>query len=1413
MKYQPLDLSFIANRNSAQQDSTRNIAQMLLANSGWSDLANATQEQIAQQVSAMNAPHRVSGISRVLDLLSTPTYTIANSLENALAGHQKDNQNSVLSDIGDTLLGGTKGAGKGFLAGLRGTFGTDSAAGNPADKTHFVDVLNRLNLHMSTDEALDPANYDKVKTALSKMKVNQLGGNGKDNLYYPNGVTDKDVQNYFKKMGIIGIFDDVISDPLNLVNPASILGGAKDAIFGARKTADVASGLREANNANKFADQGRLIPTPPADIVKSVSGKLNATPYNPSATQGVGKIRSVGTTIIPNVENDLQLGRKLADARVIEYPKGQKFNTTRIADQKFRAENPSGTALSRKTQKELSSRILRIISSGDPDWLNKVYSQVHNAFKGEYVPQHTYDLFERVNAVSESRKIHPKQFMKQLVVDIPRRIAADSTHAAIESARKAGAEISPAQQIVNTGKGTDVILQKMAELPKPLKSKQTDIAANVIQKYQSRILGNQAPTTERIPGAMNRAISSGTNARYSGPQQVNMLQTILHSYRHTGSPKKFDSATRILEHIENYFKAKGAIPFSTVRISEGVNLDLSKVLKAIGPQAAMMNRNLLTKILAGDSDAMASLPADAIQRIENLKAGEALASAPGVKAGIDHGKEIGSLVAKAPMAPARKIPIIQNVIKNTKLAAINAGGGEAGAYIAGRYIRDHFNMAGPIDLVYKNTKLDTAAVLAEAAKTNAKFTRVDPKQIKRLNSSLASQMQSPPVHQLSGIIGVGARVADWFGARFNAAYGNADFRPIFLKHQASAYSTAALRSRYINGLRRQFGADPDLWSNAMKSAQGNLPPVGIDEVDALSQEIQKTMESLFGGSGIREGAMAEATVATRSRLTMNELNSSLKRFGLGGFKFTNESAVKDAAGISQDYSQGIDWLKSWESWTIQDPYKFLHQIQSAVEYAAREKLMFDEIASRFGSFAKLGSGKNAVKYGINHPRLKGVYFTEEGARQGETFLRMLKEINSPTSKGLQHVQHVLSKFKAAVTVYWPAHHVNNLIGDTFMNWYAGVNSITPYTMAIKVMRSQKGVYKDIEELSTITSPNALREAIEGMQSVRGLNAKAVGNQVIFTMRNGERVSNDMVATAARKVGILPSGRVLEDVQTDTSGILDRIGLPGRYRGRGQQFVHAMSETRDHFPRYAQFINELMNSTKPFEQAIEDAGSMVRKWHPDGMDITQFERNVAKTVLPFYSWMRKAIPLMIETALTSPGKIKAYPQLIEAIQIYNGITPEDDISQPFPTDQLFPDWLREKGIGPIMGGPGNYTVINPAIPSQDVLSSMFVPKKTAEGYLNPLIKDPIELLQGHEMMTDQGIGGNNSQSVLDYLLKQTPVVNNIGRASGAFGVSQAGSQSSEIQNLLNLLGARMTDTGPYQKSAQFDLREYLKNRRK
>jgi hypothetical protein len=203
----------------------------------------------------------------------------------------------------------------------------------------------------------------------------------------------------------------------------------------------------------------------------------------------------------------------------------------------------------------------------------------------------------------------------------------------------------------------------------------------------------------------------------------------------------------------------------------------------------------------------------------------------------------------------------------------------------------------------------------------------------------------------------------------------------------------------------------------------------------------------------------------------------------------------------------------------------------------------------------------------------------------------------------------------------------------------------------------------------------------------------------------------------------------------------------------------------------------------------------------------------KRVMPFYSWTRKAIPLAIEATIFAGPKVMAYPRLMEALALANGVDPAQGTTDLFPTDQMFPDWVRDRGIGPILGGAGNYTVVNPSTPILDTLTLLGHPGQSSIDMMNPMMKVPIEVNQGATLGRQVPIGDTNS-AWMDYAAKQIPIVSQAGRASGQFGVSESTRAEGfpNYTNILNLLtGAKAVNTGKYQKSAQFDLRDYLKQK--
>jgi hypothetical protein len=112
-----------------------------------------------------------------------------------------------------------------------------------------------------------------------------------------------------------------------------------------------------------------------------------------------------------------------------------------------------------------------------------------------------------------------------------------------------------------------------------------------------------------------------------------------------------------------------------------------------------------------------------------------------------------------------------------------------------------------------------------------------------------------------------------------------------------------------------------------------------------------------------------------------------------------------------------------------------------------------------------------------------------------------------------------------------------------------------------------------------------------------------------------------------------------------------------------------------------------------------------------------------------------------------------------------------------------------------------------------LAQLGNPGQTGIDMLNPLVKVPIETAQG-QTLGDASQPLQTNQQWMDYFAKQIPVVSTAGRVSGQIGVSNSTRQEGfpNNTNLINALtGLKMVNTGKYQKSAQFDLRDYFKQK--
>ena len=629
------------------------------------------------------------------------------------------------------------------------------------------------------------------------------------------------------------------------------------------------------------------------------------------------------------------------------------------------------------------------------------------------------------------------------------------------------------------------------------------------------------------------------------------------------------------------------------------------------------------------------------------------------------------------------------------------------------------------------------------------------------------------------------RVATWWGQE--------DLRPFSLSAIGSNLATCMIRGKVLDNIFKPYSLDQRL--QAMKSVQGFQ--TGTDEVTELSNQINRLMSNLVDPKG---------SVLSRSGIPMQSLNKWVKFYGLDPV-FTNKS-IKTITGETVDFSKGTDWLNSWKALDIEeDPKIWMFKLQQAVEQATREKALFDELGERFGALSPGNSFNNKI---IGYPYIEKYYFPREIAVQ---IPRVIKDWSIPAFKTsnplIKQYDRVLSMWKAGVTIYRPGHHIRNMVGDVYLGWMDGVNTLKPYQLAVRTQRFMKNSYKDLINIDQLVDLKLLPKTLSTPHS----------NDVLFHNRSGVPFKVDQIVAAAHNKGLFEHAKTLED-------LID-IGESSKFKpfgGKVQGVARGASELQSHNTRLAHFIDKIMKSRgSNLEDIFEQAARRARKWHPSGLDLTQFEKTYLRRLIPFYSWIRKSTPLLIEGLLMNPGKAVIPSKIFDSIQTSQGIETPNGRSDPFPIDQMFPDWIRSEGVGPVgipsglLGSfsnqqPPGYVMAGAGLnPLTQLLSQVESPGRTIATSLTPGIQIPMELLTGRKAFTQEPITGPEARpgALQQYIGEQLPVVKAVQGVTGLtpFGTetkykSQTGTSNKEaLINWLTASGIR--STGPYIKQARYE----------
>ena len=588
---------------------------------------------------------------------------------------------------------------------------------------------------------------------------------------------------------------------------------------------------------------------------------------------------------------------------------------------------------------------------------------------------------------------------------------------------------------------------------------------------------------------------------------------------------------------------------------------------------------------------------------------------------------------------------------------------------------------------------------------------------------------------------------------------------------------------------------------AFRHLQSGITPAD-PQMQLTMRGLQSSLDLTFGSSASGLGSFAQ-----RNGIFPAHLNEVMDYYKVPKqYRFDT----------SKNWAEQADEWKRWED--VDDPLSVLDGVHASMQRASVEVSLGRDFSQQFGStspqpgYVKIKNSGNKSKIArfIDQDRYYPAHIAEQMTYLDKVLDGSLGRIKNPNAaETIRAYDSIIHAWKSGLTIYRPGHHIRNLIGDVTLSFFDGVTNPNVYYKANRILSGRSKAYEGWDGLKALQEGTQHPGVASGSERIR---VKIGGKKKSFT--------DDQIWRAAFDQGIIPDYRTLEDIAFNNAQGMgaksNKVSVMRPLGGRGQKLAGGLSQSRDHWVRIAHFVDVLEKGHfKNLEEAFGTAGQRVRKWHPDGSDLTNFENKVARRTFMFYSWMRKAIPLVVETLVMRPGRAMVFPKTMYAFAEANGVD-LDSLGNPFPVDQLFPEFITDQVIGPQFGEAGDYGGINPGEPITEMLSQWGSsdPQHGLGGSLSPVARIPIELYTNKNLGT-----GSEIQDKTDYVDSQIPGLGYLSKITGHSvtglgqptsdinrGLEEPGFNDQALVNFLTGIGVRDYSKKNYIKRAQLEKRD-------
>lgn len=355
-------------------------------------------------------------------------------------------------------------------------------------------------------------------------------------------------------------------------------------------------------------------------------------------------------------------------------------------------------------------------------------------------------------------------------------------------------------------------------------------------------------------------------------------------------------------------------------------------------------------------------------------------------------------------------------------------------------------------------------------------------------------------------------------------------------------------------------------------------------------------------------------------------------------------------------------------------------------------------------------------------------------------------------------------FKTGVTLPFPNFAVRNFYSGQAMNAFSGeIPDIQHLGSYLKGVSGAKDILKNPGKYGDLLDELAAHRVFEphGLESL-GVEIGTSG-----------RLPNPSPLGALGTA--IPSGLdVTQAFREGGGGLKGAAHLPV---GVGAN-VNARVEFMNRVPMY-------LYLRKKLGWSAEQAAAKVRELQVDYSAMAPFEKAVMKRLVPFYSWQRKIMPVLMDQISQRPGGLAA--QTVRASNIGRS---ENEFIPPYVGEGMSVNLGGDSylsGLGLPTDQLGDLAVRGPT-----ALSSVSRTGQKLLAQTNPLLKAPLELATGKNFFTGRDLADSyrypTNNILLNEALYNTPAARAITTAR-TIG-DERKSKATKAVNLLT--GARITD---------------------